>query len=373
MPPFAWVESEWRVRIDARRAAAPGAPASVGVLDAARAGARRCSTGGGWMPLRAVAFRLERAGAGRRGRGLPVRAAIRALQADGLVEVEDVLGGQADAFKTVRVAAITDDGRRALGGRPSALGPKQRAALAAARRGVPPGSRSPACGSRGVSADVVERLAERGLVVDSPRAGRARPVRVVGAGRRRRRRRRRRADADRGAGRRLGPAARAGRRAPFRDGAAARRDRERQDRDLPAAGRRRARGGTLVAGARAGDRPDAGAGRRVPGALRRARRHPAQRPVRRRALRPVAAHPARRRRRRRRHALGGVRAARVAGPHRRGRGARRLVQAGREPALPRARRRRHARQARRGARRARLGDAVARELPERGRPGGTSC
>ena len=44
--------------------------------------------------------------------------------------------------------------------------------------------------------------------------------------------------------------------------------------------------------------------------VRRARGHPAQRPVRRRAARPVAAHPPRRHRRRGRHALGGVRAAR---------------------------------------------------------------
>ena len=51
----------------------------------------------------------------------------------------------------------------------------------------------------------------------------------------------------------------------------------------------------------AGDRADARCGRDLPSRLWRARRHPAQRPLGRRALRPVAAHPPRRRRRRRRH------------------------------------------------------------------------
>ena len=69
------------------------------------------------------------------------------------------------------------------------------------------------------------------------------------------------------------------------------------------------------ADARAGDRADAGRrGARSAQRVRRARGHPAQRPVRRRAPRPVAAHPARRDRRRRRHAVGGVRAARPARP-----------------------------------------------------------
>ena len=77
----------------------------------------------------------------------------------------------------------------------------------------------------------------------------------------------------------------------------------------------------------------------VPPRVRRARRDPAQRPVRRRAPRSMAAHPPRRRRRRRRHALGGVRAARQPRADRRRRRARRLVQAGGEPAVSRPRRR----------------------------------
>ena len=92
---------------------------------------------------------------------------------------------------------------------------------------------------------------------------------------------------------------------------------------------------------------------------------PAQRALRRRAARPVAAHPPRRHRRRRRHAVGGVRAARARRPDHRRRGARRVVQAGGEPALPRPRRGHRARTAGQRAGRARVGDAVDGELLQR--------
>ncbi len=83
--------------------------------------------------------------------------------------------------------------------------------------------------------------------------------------------------------------------------------------------------------------------------VRRARRHPAQRPVRRRAPRPVAAHPPRRR-----STSSSARdrpCSRRSSdrPDRRRRGARRVVQAGGEPALPRPRRRDRARAQRAGA------------------------
>jgi primosomal protein N' (replication factor Y) (superfamily II helicase) len=161
MPPFAWVESEWRVRIteDGRQHA--------GRMNAwSRATLRETILSllgdGHWVPLRAIAYRLEHASTGRRQRVMPARAAIRALQADGLVEVEDVLGGQADASRTVRVAAITEAGARALGG-PDALGPKQRAALTLLAA-EPGGLSLPALRESGVSADVVQRLADRTLV-----------------------------------------------------------------------------------------------------------------------------------------------------------------------------------------------------------------
>ena len=93
--------------------------------------------------------------------------------------------------------------------------------------------------------------------------------------------------------------------------------------------------------------------------------------VGRRAPRPVAPHPPRRRVGGGRHALGGVRADRGSRPGRRRRGARHVLQAGREPALSRPRRRDRARAAGRRAGRARLGDAVARDVPARARAAAT--
>ena len=98
----------------------------------------------------------------------------------------------------------------------------------------------------------------------------------------------------------------------FQTVAAARRDRQRQDRGLPAARRAVIGSGRRVLMLVPEIAPDAGAGRPVPRALRRARGDSAQRPLRRRAPRSVAPDPPRRRRRRRRHAVGGVRAARRA-------------------------------------------------------------
>ncbi len=162
MPPFAWVEGEWRVRItpagEARALRVGTTPSTL--RESVLAGL----SGGAWTPLRAIAYRLDHA-SGRRPRPAPARAVARALQADGLVEIEEVLGGRADAFKTVRVAAITPDGARALGteGAVAGLGPKQRAALAAladAGDGVP----MPQLRQKGFGADVIERLRGRGMV-----------------------------------------------------------------------------------------------------------------------------------------------------------------------------------------------------------------
>ena len=112
------------------------------------------------------------------------------------------------------------------------------------------------------------------------------------------------------------------RRVPRR--AAARRHRQRQDRDLPPARGRRPRrraARVLMLVPEIALTPAVASLFRA--GVRRPRGHPAQRPLRRRAARPVAAHPPRRRRRRRRHAVGGVRAARRRRPDRRRRGARR--------------------------------------------------
>ena len=169
MPPFAWVESEFRVRLTEageRRAMQLPPAARLPLRDSVL----RLLAGSGWMATRAVAYRLEHEG-GKRGRTVAVRATVRGLEYDGLVETEDVLTGQATAFKTVRVAAITVAGLArldALETEPGAahgpaLGSRQREALEALK-GVPTGLELSRLRERGLGADVFERLEARGLV-----------------------------------------------------------------------------------------------------------------------------------------------------------------------------------------------------------------
>ena len=166
MPPFAWIESELRARLTAsgrgRLEATSGrAPAT---LRAAVLGL----LGDAWTPLRLVAYRLEHGPTGRR-RGAPARALVRALEREGLVQVEEVLSGRARAFRTRRVAAATVTGLSALeagdsGGEGAApIGPRQRDALRAVAA-VADGLPVAALRERGVGSDVVQRLAARGLV-----------------------------------------------------------------------------------------------------------------------------------------------------------------------------------------------------------------
>jgi primosomal protein N' (replication factor Y) len=161
MPPFAWVESEWRVR-----ATEAGSARVAEHRDVARPALRDAILslldGPAWTPLRSIAYRLEHMSPGRRGRPLPARAAVRALQADGLVEVDDVLEGQAEAYKRVRVAQITAAGSNAAAGS-DLVGPKQREALALLA-GAPEGLPVAQLRERGVSYDVLQRLSGRGFV-----------------------------------------------------------------------------------------------------------------------------------------------------------------------------------------------------------------
>ena len=121
-----------------------------------------------------------------------------------------------------------------------------------------------------------------------------------------------------------------------------RRDGQREDRGvLPR------RGGRPGPGPRGvdpdpGDRAHAISRARGGGAVRAHGGGAPQRPVGRRAPRPVVADPGARDPRRHRRAVRDLRAGGRSRSHRRGRGARGLVQAGREPALPRPRRGRDA-------------------------------
>ena len=124
------------------------------------------------------------------------------------------------------------------------------------------------------------------------------------------------------------------------------------------------RSGPRRADAGAGDRADATGGGAVSRAVWPGRGDSAQRLVRRRAPRSVASHPPRRRRRGDRHALGGVCAAGESRIDHRRRGARHLLQAGRDAALSRPRCGDHARQVRRRAGGDRFRDADDRVVRE---------
>jgi primosomal protein N' (replication factor Y) len=91
-------------------------------------------------------------------------AAIRALDRDGLIQISRVLRGSASAHKTVRIAAMTVQGRECLeSDSGSSLGSKQREALAMLS-GTPDGLPLPELASRGCQPGTVARLARRGLV-----------------------------------------------------------------------------------------------------------------------------------------------------------------------------------------------------------------
>lgn len=150
MPPRAWVVSERRVEITpAGRAALadrPG-PARRRLLDSLSDGA----------PHRVAALE-PRAGGSRGGH----HALVAALAREGLVRLTQPLKGSASAFKSIRVARLTEAGRARLADG-AALGRRQREALerlAGAAAGM--AVRDLAAG--GVPAAAVRRLAELGAV-----------------------------------------------------------------------------------------------------------------------------------------------------------------------------------------------------------------
>ena len=168
MPPFAWIESERRVSItEAGRArlaaAAPGrGGAALAVLQA-------LADGRSFSPRE-----LSAAAGGAAG---SLDAVIRALLREGLAVSERTMKGKASAFRTVRVASLTVEGRelarRAADGAGdsrsdevlSGLGEKQVAALAVLQ-GSPEGLPARLLKERGIGAETLKRLVRRGLVSD---------------------------------------------------------------------------------------------------------------------------------------------------------------------------------------------------------------
>ena len=181
MPPYAWLESERRVQItDLGRAQVQdgGTNGMRGVvLRALGAGKSiRVETLAGASGRRPGSSRGRRAGEGG------VRALVTTLAKEGLVTITQPLRGQAAAFKTVPVAALTAQGLDLAGfesripspesretqqarGTPHVphLGIRQREVIDLLR-GCSNGLEVTELGSRGMSSETLARLARRGLV-----------------------------------------------------------------------------------------------------------------------------------------------------------------------------------------------------------------
>ena len=156
MPPRAWVVSERRVEITAAGRAALGA----GPGPARRRLLERLSDG---APHPVAGLELPMTAPGRaRGRSGGHHALVAALAREGLVRLTQPLKGSASAFKSVRVARLTPDGRARLAS-DAALGKRQREALE--RLGeAPAGLAVPALTAGGVPGGTIRRLAELGAV-----------------------------------------------------------------------------------------------------------------------------------------------------------------------------------------------------------------
>jgi primosomal protein N' (replication factor Y) len=161
MPPRATVQSERRVEITDRgrewlAAEGDGQPGARATVLAALPSLRRP------VPVSALSSTLD--STGRPVEPAALASAIRALERDGLVHVSRPLRGGASAHKTIRVAAMTVQGREILESDTStSLGTKQREALVLLS-GSPEGLPLPALAARGCQSGTVERLVRRGLV-----------------------------------------------------------------------------------------------------------------------------------------------------------------------------------------------------------------
>ena len=156
MPPLAWVVSERRAEITpAGRTALAGRPG-----DARRRLLEILSDG---APHRVAALDP---GAGRRGpgraRGGGRGALLAAMAREGLVRLTQPLTGAASAFRTVRVARLTADGRARLAAGAS-LGRRQREVLERLEA-APGGVAAPVLTAGGVPGGTLRRLAELGAV-----------------------------------------------------------------------------------------------------------------------------------------------------------------------------------------------------------------
>jgi primosomal protein N' (replication factor Y) len=145
MPPRAWIESERYARIT------DAGEARMLVERGARREVLEFLTGGRVASLGALIKRTP-----------AVRAALAALQDDGLIALTAPLKGSADASRTMRFASITAQGREDLD--PALkLGARQQQALDLLR-GAPDGLALSALADEDIPAESIERLAKLGLL-----------------------------------------------------------------------------------------------------------------------------------------------------------------------------------------------------------------
>jgi primosomal protein N' (replication factor Y) len=166
MPPSAWIESEQAVEITEQGAAEldrvspqtsllpPPENPRVLVLRALRA-ARP-------VPVRLLRQRLSRAGTASG--TIPVHSFVRSLERDGLVRTTTSLRGRGAAFKTSKVAAITLAGLERVAGEDRGPVGRRQAEALELLRGSAEGLPLSALRDRGIAADTVRRLADKGYV-----------------------------------------------------------------------------------------------------------------------------------------------------------------------------------------------------------------
>ncbi len=177
MPPRAWVESR-RLVGATDEGLRQIALASASTLPPLHSLALRLLGSTRPVPVSTLGSRMARAGDAdvRPDRPMPIAAIVRSMERAGLVVVSQALSGDADASKSVAVAALTAQGLD-LASRMDDAGPDGRSAFEAAGlrgsrqrallerlRAEPRGSLMSDLRGLGIAADVVHRLARRGLV-----------------------------------------------------------------------------------------------------------------------------------------------------------------------------------------------------------------
>ena len=165
VPPMAWMESRRVVAITADGARAV-AEASSQPLSALARRVLESAALAGSLPESTLRTRLEKSVPGAAGTRPPLAYVLRTLERRGLVAISQVLEGEAVAYKTERVVALTAQGQEVASRVDAAglrLGARQRE-LIAALAAAPSGLSAPALRARGFDVAGLRRLGLKDLV-----------------------------------------------------------------------------------------------------------------------------------------------------------------------------------------------------------------